>query len=490
MSGTFDSRLELVVLEGGGKGSRHYLDRPRLTLGRKDEGEEPEPGVVAFPEPTVSRVHALLEWDPARHRYLLVHRSRTNPTVLNGVQVLDREYVKAGDRIKLGNLVLEVRRVAPQEAAPAQALPERVETGLFLVALTGPARGALHPLNYSRLVLKEPGSEPDPRPGIFLAGLGPLEAFLIYRPDLPGQFLVECPSGPRPVLVHAERGQIHLWVVGPREPLELGRDTLLVAGQVVLWPCGLERAGEVSEAVKEGRAGIHPLLESLRPGQEDLWAGPEVHRLRVLSGPEQGSTVWLRPDELAGPVTLGPRHARPLPQVHLPDRQAPSVELDLEKGRFILRNTDPEKTVVVNWDEVTPEEEVPLVSGDRFRLGSTVILYEYLPVQRELEMVQARCGDLVFPLPRQVCDVGYSTDCDVRIDNRALAPRHGQLIFREGRFFYKQRSSGWARLGERVVRQGEEVPLNPGEPLSLMDVVELVLERRETPYRSGQAVLI
>ena len=48
---------------------------------RLDPGDEPIPGVIAFPDATVSRVHAHLEWDARRARYVLEHRSRTNATV-------------------------------------------------------------------------------------------------------------------------------------------------------------------------------------------------------------------------------------------------------------------------------------------------------------------------------------------------------------------------------------------------------------------------
>ncbi|MBS2033382.1 SEC-C domain-containing protein [bacterium] len=101
--------LEIVVIQGGGRGARHSLVAPHIVLGRLDPLETAGPGSMLFPEPTVSRIHATLDWDEAANRYLLTHRSATNPTILNKSRVTKPRHVSPGDKIQMGNLVVEVR---------------------------------------------------------------------------------------------------------------------------------------------------------------------------------------------------------------------------------------------------------------------------------------------------------------------------------------------------------------------------------------------
>jgi pSer/pThr/pTyr-binding forkhead associated (FHA) protein len=52
----------------------------------------------------ISRTHAELIWDGAQ--LTLEHRSKTNPTLLNGCEVLDRELVRSGDLIQLADRLM------------------------------------------------------------------------------------------------------------------------------------------------------------------------------------------------------------------------------------------------------------------------------------------------------------------------------------------------------------------------------------------------
>jgi predicted component of type VI protein secretion system len=57
----------------------------------------------------VSKVHAVLDWDGQRNRYLLTHRSATNPTLVNGIRLTRARHIDPGDRVQLGRLVFELR---------------------------------------------------------------------------------------------------------------------------------------------------------------------------------------------------------------------------------------------------------------------------------------------------------------------------------------------------------------------------------------------
>ena len=110
--------LELLVLEGQGRHQRHLVRGSRIELGRLDRGHQAGEGQVLFLEPTVSRLHALLEWDDRQRAYVLWHRSSTNPTLVNGKKVPRSQVIKPGDRIQMGNLLLETRIGVGQHADP------------------------------------------------------------------------------------------------------------------------------------------------------------------------------------------------------------------------------------------------------------------------------------------------------------------------------------------------------------------------------------
>jgi pSer/pThr/pTyr-binding forkhead associated (FHA) protein len=112
---------ELVVLRGpeGLVGTRHPVLLGATRIGRGDDVQ------IRIPERGVSRVHAELSVEG--RGLVLVPRSATNPTLVNGFAVLDRAVLAEGDEIQLADqVVLGVRMTAAggplsREAAPAPA---------------------------------------------------------------------------------------------------------------------------------------------------------------------------------------------------------------------------------------------------------------------------------------------------------------------------------------------------------------------------------
>lgn len=86
------------------------LDGKEITLGRASQGARPEAGELLFKEPTVSRVHATLSWKPLKGGFQLVHKSKTNPTLVNG-KPTKKILLAPGDRVQMGLLILEIEEV-------------------------------------------------------------------------------------------------------------------------------------------------------------------------------------------------------------------------------------------------------------------------------------------------------------------------------------------------------------------------------------------
>ena len=143
-----------MVLQGGGKGARHSLTAPHVVLGRLDPFESPAFGNLLFPEPTVSRVHATLDWDESANRYLLTHRSATNPTLVNKAKVSKPRHIAPGDKIQMGNLILEIRVGIGQHA----------EIELETVDFTALTKQAANQVYRPETVMPEPPAVPAASP--------------------------------------------------------------------------------------------------------------------------------------------------------------------------------------------------------------------------------------------------------------------------------------------------------------------------------------
>lgn len=480
----FDSRLELVVVEGGGRGGRHALDRQHVTLGRLDPGDEPTPGTVAFPDPTVSRVHAVLQWDPKKHRYVLEHRSRTNATVINGTQVIGSQVLEAGDKIKLGGLVVQLQRTQERRASEAGAAP--LESQQYLVCLKGPGAGAIHPLNYTRLLLRAPLGTPTSQPGVYIPGAGDDQGVLTW---MEGRLLVKCAdTGGAPRVLRGRPGAV-LEVRADAQGIFLGTDCLLIVGNSVLALAPLERAGELREGLQAGAdpASLHPLLPRVDPASDPAWQGGEDYLLRILSGSRRGTVLAIRPEDLAEPVTLGP----PPADLEIPEKRVPKLALVFTPKRVELLNADDSLSFTHNWEMVTPGEEIHPVSGDRFTFGRTVVAFEHVPTQARIDGLSLFHGDMELPLVRKVNFVGYNPQSDLRIDDRRLGPTHGSFEVLDDRVVYRHKdTASTVTVGDWTIGPGEECDLNPGDSLLLAPEIAVRLDRRVTTQKPGDHVLI
>jgi len=100
----------LEVLEGADQGRVIPVSGKKISLGRKIPSREKlvdtsqDSRWILFEEPSVSRIHALMEWDDAKQAYSLTHQSRTNATLVNAVTI-EKQYLRGGDLVKMGLLV-------------------------------------------------------------------------------------------------------------------------------------------------------------------------------------------------------------------------------------------------------------------------------------------------------------------------------------------------------------------------------------------------
>lgn len=122
--------LTLLVLSGPDRGSRWALPpgEPQL-LGRSTEA-------LPLTDPSVSRRHA--ELTPVGGGWTLRDLESTNGTRLNGEPVRERAAIGVGDRIQLGDTLIEVREGGDEAASPAPAAAggDLAAAGAAVVALS------------------------------------------------------------------------------------------------------------------------------------------------------------------------------------------------------------------------------------------------------------------------------------------------------------------------------------------------------------------
>ncbi|MBI4859511.1 MAG: GGDEF domain-containing protein [Candidatus Riflebacteria bacterium] len=110
----------IQVIEGPRVGSLHRF-RPNeensLTVGRTTDSQ------FVLAHPTLSRCHAKLTWMRVGTEFhmLVEDQQSTNGTTVNGKKV-DAEFIKDGDRLNLGDVVLRFQMLSPVELAERDRL--------------------------------------------------------------------------------------------------------------------------------------------------------------------------------------------------------------------------------------------------------------------------------------------------------------------------------------------------------------------------------
>jgi len=109
----------LVVQQGVQVGKTFPLGRRPVVLGRDEKAD------ISLPDPEVSRLHARISWFETQ--YVIEDLRSTNGTYLNGALLRTPKPLKSGDKISIGQTVLEFEWLAGEPphlaAIQTQVLP-------------------------------------------------------------------------------------------------------------------------------------------------------------------------------------------------------------------------------------------------------------------------------------------------------------------------------------------------------------------------------
>jgi pSer/pThr/pTyr-binding forkhead associated (FHA) protein len=137
--------LEIHILEGDDAGKTFPLETAEVVLGRRMFPEEKKEGWILFNEHTVSRMHAMLQWREGPERYRLVHKSTTNPTLVNG-RIMQETILYPDDMIRIGDLTFQIRQHVDREEEFEDLRPNIEDRGIIysgykLAIIGGPDEG-------------------------------------------------------------------------------------------------------------------------------------------------------------------------------------------------------------------------------------------------------------------------------------------------------------------------------------------------------------
>ena len=152
------SKVQLRVMEGLAQGQTYPMDSQRMNIGRAVPGTPRVPGWVLVEDETVSRQQAELHWNEETGLYRLLHRSATNPTLVNEVEVTETD-LHLGDRIRVGRSLVQLE---PRYPIPRRPLPsgkgDPAETLPTASPRVKPARRIVLPLKKSVSPAPEPST--------------------------------------------------------------------------------------------------------------------------------------------------------------------------------------------------------------------------------------------------------------------------------------------------------------------------------------------
>ena len=478
------SGLRFRVLEGETHSELLKLERNVVSLGRSTPDTVSSPSYLTFPEPTVSRLHAVLTWEAGAKAFLLHHRSQTNPTIVNNVAISGPQLLKDGDRIILGRLVIlveaeEAEEPVPQEEteAPSEAVAQvPVSSELAINAQSDETERTFSaPVKEKTIVLSflnerstasvspaQPGTQEVKLPGRSASGLR-FEAL----PDT-GGFSVEPVQSEQPPAFRSSlgRGGALLRVpLRPGHPLELVTSDIVLHQEYRIWLGSPDLSPESAVAHETHGA--------------DGERGPSPKAvLKFLNGVWEDATVTL---QIAGGVTLGVgpgdlgfAHSSPLSGV-------PRCEISLASGVARLRAVEilDDQFLEVDGDLVLVGESVSLVGGSRFALGEAEFLW-LDGTQRHYERYQLVFEDQRFPMRKSLVRIGTAAHCEVVLDRREIPPVVGSIDFSSGEPVYRQIDiSASVGIDGEETSTGLSVPLKSGSCLELRPGIVLRLETRE-----------
>lgn len=449
------SGLEIHVLEGEDAGKTFPLDTCEIVLGRRMTPEEKKLGWLLFNDATVSRMHAVLEWRGGPRRYRLTHRSKTNPTFING-RLVQQAVLYPDDMVRLGDLTFQVRvtRRGVDDEAPKQVEDKGlIYSGFKVLVVNGPDKGLQLPLEHKVVHVGGPQAASESNRG--------QNWLLLTDKNLPREqaFFVWYDAEKRYGIFHAGASpiptQISRVLTTPRggEAKSEARnllniDDMVILGETTLMLVKHERFQETAKALRSD-ATFLPAKPPERPAEPPKARGAETPQPKSL--PSQD--VPGAPAEKRKVLQITPRdHQTPL--VEPDDTPTPAIRVRgeglpahlLPTPNALPAATDRPFEATHNWFS-RPDYALEIIDGPergrRIALMSTAL----------------RSGKAL-TLGRQ----GRRTN-DIDFKDTTMANEQGSLRFERGRFTLVNESDKDVLVNDEALSKGVSRVLKNGDEM-------------------------
>lgn len=475
----------LRVLEGSHNEEFHPLSRSVISIGRSTPETPYSSSYITFPEPTVSRLHIVLTWEPGASAYMVHHRSQTNPTLLNGKQVKRSEILKPGDVLALGRLVLTLEETTA--STPAISLPKVTKEEVLTLNVRNrsdkSARVYCVPVQKSRLILQ---FNPERTTAAIAAEQTSDQSQLVALPAKSAHqlsFHFDSDSGVAQVETDRDEGQTSRTLrrsvlsfgllemplrVGA--PLSLSKNELLNYQDFQIWlASGTESKpphstldGSPYQAPAEGVQGDR------RGGVLEFRNGPWVGG-RILT-PAKGSQTFL-----IGPETTS--FGREFPLTNIPSCR---ITIQDNVARIRVNEVADDQFVDANGDLLFTGESALLFSGSHLLLGESEFYWEVPDLHKEYSRFTIEENGEHHPICKEVVKIGTAAHCEISLKSKSVAPVAGELRFQDGQFLYAHQNIAMpARVDGNEVSSGLECTLHEGSSLELAPGVTVRLTRQE-----------
>ncbi|MGD9689515.1 MAG: FHA domain-containing protein [Phycisphaerales bacterium] len=121
--------LELIA--GGGLKTGTYY---RIAAGSHSIGRLPGTR-VQVPNPSVSRLQCVIDFDDEQNCHWITNKSATNPTLINGVQISGRTRLGPGDHITIGFAEFRYHDPTPEDVSISNELIDRSQTEIDTILI-------------------------------------------------------------------------------------------------------------------------------------------------------------------------------------------------------------------------------------------------------------------------------------------------------------------------------------------------------------------
>jgi pSer/pThr/pTyr-binding forkhead associated (FHA) protein len=511
----FVSGYEIEILSGNDNGKIFPLNSKEIILGRKDANKDKQGGFIHLDEPTVSKTHAKLKWEPELEKFVIYNLSEASPTLVNN-RLIKKSLLSADYLLTLGELNLKVISLKEQKRLESLHIWEKFKAGekrgevhldteYRLVIVEGPDKGKTFDLDKNLMIIGRRKHAADMRDtyGILLSDQTlPEELALLLWNDHEKRFCIyqgeseQAPLKLFRIIEHEDGAK----VVGrdfentleDRDAIRAGKTVMVMHKLTSEETCEAKVDIERELLVGQDFVTEEVMIPQLAGGTFTAQGSFRVdYVFEIIEGEDKGHKISFLSDEMVDGkiITLGSPGNNRQNDVELndPDINNKQGSFEFTGGNLFLVNEYGETEIVVNSDNVGKGERFLLNNGDKIRIGKTILSFfdnRTLAALRKYSLVVIAGGEqdqaIKFPLTKTMMFIGRGSACDVRVHDPEVSRLHAVFSFKNGRFYLEHKSKVNPTFVNGIsLKKGQDRIIFPGDKiyLSSTSVIQLVRKR-------------